>query len=117
MARYRVGEGGLRVITARGTYSLPPGVVLDELPERYNGTLVVLNLDNLPTADPSVAPPVDGASAGAFYEDRMLRPANSGHGHVRPRPDGVKARCGGPAICPECRRELIKRRQKLGRQQ
>ncbi|MGH9095589.1 MAG: hypothetical protein ACRDXE_10550 [Acidimicrobiales bacterium] len=32
-------------------------------------------------------------------------PANSGHGHVRPRPDGVKARCGGPPICPVCARE------------
>jgi hypothetical protein len=27
---------------------------------------------------------------------------NIGHGHVFPRPDGVKARCGGPAICMEC---------------
>lgn len=27
------------------------------------------------------------------------------HGHVVPRPDGVKARCGGPAICPVCARE------------
>ena len=27
---------------------------------------------------------------------------NTGHGHVWPRPDGVKARCGGPAICKEC---------------
>lgn len=27
---------------------------------------------------------------------------NTGHGHVRPRPDGVKARCGGPGMCPEC---------------
>lgn len=24
------------------------------------------------------------------------------HGHVRPRPDGVKARCGGPGICTKC---------------
>ena len=30
---------------------------------------------------------------------------NTGHGHVRPRPDGVKARCGGPGICNECSRE------------
>lgn len=30
---------------------------------------------------------------------------NTGHGHVRPRPDGVKARCGGPALCPECAAE------------
>lgn len=29
-------------------------------------------------------------------------PANTGHGHVRPRPDGMKARCGGPGICSEC---------------
>lgn len=30
---------------------------------------------------------------------------NSGHGHVVPRPDGMKARCGGPALCPVCRKE------------
>jgi hypothetical protein len=28
--------------------------------------------------------------------------SNTGHGWVRPRPDGYKARCGGPAICSEC---------------
>lgn len=28
-----------------------------------------------------------------------------GHGHVRPRPDGVKARCGGPGLCAACARE------------
>ncbi len=31
---------------------------------------------------------------------------NTGHGHVRPRADGVKARCGGPGICDECSMEL-----------
>lgn len=28
--------------------------------------------------------------------------SNTGHGHVRPRPDGVKARCGGPGLCSVC---------------
>ena len=32
--------------------------------------------------------------------------ANKGHGHVYPRPDGSKARCGGPALCSECGAEL-----------
>jgi hypothetical protein len=30
---------------------------------------------------------------------------NNSHGHVRPRPDGVKARCGGPAMCYACFQE------------
>jgi len=29
-----------------------------------------------------------------------------GHGWVHPREDGSKARCGGPAICVQCAREL-----------
>ncbi len=27
---------------------------------------------------------------------------NTGHGHVWARPDGMKARCGGPFICHQC---------------
>lgn len=27
------------------------------------------------------------------------------HGHVFPRSDGVRARCGGPALCAHCRVE------------
>lgn len=27
---------------------------------------------------------------------------NTGHGHVWQRPDGVKARCGGPGLCITC---------------
>lgn len=30
---------------------------------------------------------------------------NTGHGHVNPRPDGVKARCGGPGFCKVCSAE------------
>lgn len=32
--------------------------------------------------------------------------ANVGHGWVHPRDDGVRARCGGPTMCPVCQREL-----------
>ncbi len=35
---------------------------------------------------------------------------NTGHGHVRPRPDGVKARCGGPGLCGECSREASRKK-------
>lgn len=34
---------------------------------------------------------------------------NVGHGHVYPRPDGVKARCGGPAICHVCAIDLARK--------
>lgn len=27
---------------------------------------------------------------------------NAGHGHAWERPDGAKARCGGPGVCSEC---------------
>lgn len=35
-------------------------------------------------------------------QQQPKRNPNSGHGHVYPRPDGVRARCGGPGICPVC---------------
>lgn len=30
---------------------------------------------------------------------------NTGHGHVWPRPDGRRNRCGGPALCGRCRED------------
>jgi len=40
-----------------------------------------------------------------------VNPRNEGHGHVFPRPDGVRARCGGPRLCKACfADEAIKRR-------
>ena len=36
---------------------------------------------------------------------------NTGHGHVFPRPDGVKARCGGPALCSECAFDYFRKYQ------
>lgn len=34
---------------------------------------------------------------------------NEGHGHVYKRPDGVRARCGGPAMCSECAHDLAQK--------
>ena len=39
---------------------------------------------------------------------------NTGHGHVFPRPDGLKARCGGPGLCSECSRDLARKNQQAG---
>ena len=35
---------------------------------------------------------------------------NAGHGHVYPRLDGVRARCGGPAICAKCALDAARKR-------
>lgn len=34
---------------------------------------------------------------------------NTGHGHVFPRPDGVRARCGGPSLCTKCRADAARK--------
>lgn len=35
-------------------------------------------------------------------------PVDWGHGHVYPRKDGALARCGGPALCSQCARDLAR---------
>ena len=39
---------------------------------------------------------------------------NSGHGHVWTRPDGIRARCGGPRLCKECARDYAQKMRALG---
>lgn len=38
--------------------------------------------------------------------DKAVSYPNEGHGHVFERPDGLKAKCGGPKICMDCARDL-----------
>lgn len=33
---------------------------------------------------------------------------NTGHGHVWPRPDGMKMRCGGKVLCPACAQDFAR---------
>ena len=35
--------------------------------------------------------------------------ANVGHGHVFPRPDGNRMRCGGPGMCAECSKDQARK--------
>lgn len=42
---------------------------------------------------------------------------NSGHGHVFPRTDGVRARCGGPAFCRQCNADWQKAKAGLALRQ
>lgn len=37
----------------------------------------------------------------------MIDLAASGHGWVFPHPQGIKARCGGPGMCAQCRRDAM----------
>lgn len=49
-----------------------------------------------------IAAAKSGAARGAAAERGAGPGTNTGHGHVWKRPDGVVARCGGPAMCKEC---------------
>lgn len=50
--------------------------------------------------------PLFSSIADAVVDEFMAKEAtNKGHGHVFARHDGVKARCGGPGMCAECRAE------------
>ncbi len=56
---WRVGEGGIRVTTSGGAvYSLPPDTVLEEMPDRYEGKLHLIEVKH-----------VHG------YENKVIRPA------------------------------------------
>jgi hypothetical protein len=46
------------------------------------------------------------AAISAAVNTKTVLNLNQGHGHVHARPDGVKARCGGPKICSVCAVEL-----------
>lgn len=85
--------------------------------------LIIGNLGNLTNLNPDVIErfaEAVGVAVTAFSADITLGVAppealaapeplgtpidhtNRGHGHVIPRADGVKARCGGPPLCRTC---------------
>jgi hypothetical protein len=49
----------------------------------------------------------DVASGMRMPDDAMHKALAEGqwHGHVRTEVSGMKARCGGPALCSTCQRE------------
>lgn len=63
MPRWRVGEGGIRVVTPHGAaYHLPPGTVIEEIPHQYQGTIEVIEWKQLDGYEnKSLKPPEDKA--------------------------------------------------------
>jgi hypothetical protein len=55
---------------------------------------VALDAMNVPSDEPPTGIRMTGELARVG--------GNSGHGHAWSRPDGVRARCGGPGLCIEC---------------
>ena len=49
----------------------------------------------------------------AEVELEKLKQAYTGHGHVYPRADGRKARCGGPSMCRECAKDFVEKNKSL----
>ena len=45
------------------------------------------------------------SNAEPLYMGNTMTDRAQFHGHVRPRADGYKARCGGPALCETCQAE------------
>lgn len=94
------------------------GAIEERLTAKRAGIPVFLTLDALkawlaqiPPSDSTPSPAkqgvfVSGTSASIFTPRPPVDHNDGfGHGHVRPRPDGVKARCGGPGLCRQCYRE------------
>ena len=77
MTQYRVSKEGVTIILPDGgRYSLPPGAVLEELPDRYEGKLELI--------------PETKQEHG--YADKMIRPAEDKATPAR-RPDPRLSNC------------------------
>lgn len=59
---------------------------------------------------PDYVTPPDGRLADtSFVQPLAYGGLNTGHGHVFPRPDGKKARCGGPKLCNLCAADQVRK--------
>ncbi|HEQ0018793.1 TPA: hypothetical protein VDW60_006519 [Pseudomonas aeruginosa] len=69
----------------------------------------------LPPKDICTCPSGDGSLRWPCPKHPAVEQAgtNVGHGHVFPRADGVKMRCGGPGLCSECAADAYRARAAL----
>lgn len=89
---------------------LVEAVLFPERPRSLDASVLVQLMDSmLMRSNPSLT-----ATQVAAGQVKIVEEQNRGHGHVNPRPDGVRARCGGPGICPVCSKEDSQRRDAMG---
>lgn len=58
--------------------------------------------------------PLPAARTGRSLNRPGALGMNTGHGHVFPRPDGARARCGGPGMCSSCSADATRRTEAAG---
>lgn len=83
----------------------PPSALLEAMPPRDQ-----LALAKQPIKASQAAVDKACAELAKVLGTPKRQKAETGHGHVRPRKDGLKARCGGPGICGTCALEAAQER-------
>jgi len=103
-------ESARRVLT--GLAAAPPDTMAEVLEVLLEGGVFT---DEPMDPDDRVELTLSGKLEAAASEGRLVTEVahvekvpftNSGHGHAWPRPDGIKARCGGPLSCQECAEDV-----------
>lgn len=97
-------EAARRILT--GLSQAPPETLAEILEVLLEGGCFTdEEIDIDVPVDLTLAGRVEAAGVADDETELVVPHTNSGHGHAWARPDGVKARCGGPAACSQCRDE------------
>lgn len=81
-----------------------PGDLLKAMPPR---DVLALTKQPIPADPDSPAMKAKFDAIAKLFRPTPGRKQDNSHGHVTARADGLKARCGGPGICPVCDQERL----------
>lgn len=99
-------------VLCRESRSWPlPSHLLEAMPRRE---MLALTKQPIPADPDSPEMKKKFEQIAKLFKAEPQRHDNS-HGHVKPRADGKRARCGGPGVCDQCSREQALEGAKVAR--